>query len=415
MKTKTGSKIRSSTKVHLAVSTILILFGFGLVWASFPTLNPRALYQNLRQDLSYKKTQLNKYVSGTECKSDSECMSNSCIFNPKYKAYTARQVSGKMLGNLAEMPPEKVCAEANCIDGIKNQDESSVDLGGVCGESIGTVCSSDGGCNSKICYQGKCSSLDLVCNNDNFDQYFETDLDCGNKCGKCATDNKCIKNSDCSISVCYQKKCLAEDVVYYLQSGPMTKPGKYVDLNLGNIKTEGKETKEALQEISKWIDTAIICDDCSLTDEEKGSKTAEIMVEKKEPAQGCTDFGTIFVTLARAKGFPTIFVDTYQLDYLNKLKSGAVPKDTNGHVFANVYFDGKWNIYDPVAKKFMDPIYNDNDCKEDSNMIGPEGCYLNGKGGNYKHVVTNKGLDLKDIGFDNRQEANLDIINQFLK
>ena len=73
---------------------------------------------------------------------------------------------------------------ATCFDGIKNQDEEDVDCGGVC-----QPCPD--------CF-------------DKIQNFGETDVDCGGfYCKKrCAAGQRCIRNSNCESSYCYNEICL---------------------------------------------------------------------------------------------------------------------------------------------------------------------------------------------------------------
>lgn len=201
----------------------------------------------------------------------------------------------------------------------------------------------------------------------------------------------------------------------YSNQGQQTAPGPYIIKNLDNIPDDGKTASEIMIEISKWIENSIMKSsfnsNINLDDKEKGAKTAEEMIAKKEHAEGCTDFGIMFVSLARAKGFPTIFVDTYSSEILGALNKKIIPSIIKGHVFANIFFDGAWHVYDPVGKSFFEPAYTGR-CKENPNLLGPEGCYFLDEGGGY-YFITGKGLDLWDLGFDNRYEANKSLFQSY--
>jgi len=202
---------------------------------------------------------------------------------------------------------------------------------------------------------------------------------------------------------------ISEEIKYWLQSGQQTQANKFINQNLVNFPTQGKTNEEVLKSISKWIHNNIM-DNVNLSSTEKGAYTAEDYVSNQIDAQGCTDFGVIFAAFARAKGFPTILVETYSLAYLHELEQGNKPNYIPGHFFANVYFGGEWHVYNPNNNDgvggtgtFLTPIYNE-DCFEDDSLSGPEGCYefVNSYNENLeldyqKYVVTNKGLDFWDM------------------
>lgn len=236
-----------------------------------------------------------------------------------------------------------------------------------------------------------------------------------------AKRNFCTNDDQCNTNFCYENKCEAASIKEYLNNGPQTQPGTWFSRNyqnnFGDYPNQGT-SEEKLHYLAHWIDEHIINSDynhgISLTEIEKGSHTADELLGKKAHASGCTDTGLMFVALARAKGFPTVYVDTYKLDYLNSLLHSAVrPNLIEGHVFVNVYYNQAWHIFDPVAQSLATNTYNpENACREDSRVIGDEGCYV--RDGAFSYVVVKKGKDLWDMGFQNRGEVNSAIEHCFL-
>lgn len=58
---------------------------------------------------------------------------------------------------------------------------------------------------------------------------------------------------------------------------------------------------------------------------------------------GCTDNALAFIVLARELGIPTKYVETISEEWLQKNNSEKI----QGHVFAEVFFDGIWRKYEP--------------------------------------------------------------------
>lgn len=82
-----------------------------------------------------------------------------------------------------------VCAEASCRDGARNQDETGVDCGGVCGGRCpGDSCASDTDCTSNMCRRGKCTTV--TCSNGQMDSG-EEGIDCGGICPVCPGNPFC--------------------------------------------------------------------------------------------------------------------------------------------------------------------------------------------------------------------------------
>jgi len=116
---------------------------------------------------------------------------------------------GKLCGNPADCTsgvcsgnPLK-CQAPTCMDGVKNQDETDVDCGGlVCGDCAnGKSCNMDGDCVSAYCNALKlCAAptcVDLAKNG------METDVDCGGAmCPKCIDGKTCSTGADCLGGFC---------------------------------------------------------------------------------------------------------------------------------------------------------------------------------------------------------------------
>ncbi len=88
----------------------------------------------------------------------------------------------------------------SCSNGIKDQDESDIDCGGICGANCadGKQCNSNDDCASGHCEAGICVSCNDGIKNNN-----ETDVDCGGPyCAGCADGKTCLQNSDCQSNSC---------------------------------------------------------------------------------------------------------------------------------------------------------------------------------------------------------------------
>jgi transglutaminase-like putative cysteine protease len=86
-------------------------------------------------------------------------------------------------------------------------------------------------------------------------------------------------------------------------------------------------------------------------------------------ASGCSDFALAFITIARAKGVPTKYVECINKSYFNGDSAKVA-----GHVFAECFIDGKWRSVDsPAGSLFINKNYSN-------------------------YVVYAKGLDSWDLG-----------------
>ncbi len=99
---------------------------------------------------------------------------------------------------------------ATCSDGKQNQDESSIDCGGVCSACPrNSACYTNSDCQSpSVCLNGTCD-FDGTCSDATQNQD-ETDVDCGGTvCGGCAANQSCSVSSDCASANCQANVCIA--------------------------------------------------------------------------------------------------------------------------------------------------------------------------------------------------------------
>lgn len=122
------------------------------------------------------------------------------------------------------------CVAANCMDGVKNGDETDKDCGGSCGMcDDGKTCQKPSDCTggactaaNQCCTPTTCAALGLTCGsapdgcggmldcNDGVKNGTETDVDCGGAaCAKCPQGKHCGATSDCTTSPCVDGVCCA--------------------------------------------------------------------------------------------------------------------------------------------------------------------------------------------------------------
>lgn len=91
---------------------------------------------------------------------------------------------------------------------------------------------------------------------------------------------------------------------------------------------------------------------------------------------GCSDIGMMMATILREKGIPTIYVETANVDWLNKEINNLPGHEVmQGHIFLEILLDEKWYLYDPT----FHIIYDNYDS---SNNNYPKGYYAFAKGEN---------------------------------
>lgn len=100
------------------------------------------------------------------------------------------------------------CAQPSCNDGVKNQDESDADCGGICNKcSNDKPCKINSDCQSSYCMFGFCKPQESCA--DGKLTPGESDIDCGGHCPtKCPEGGSCGTNDDCRESMrCVSSQC----------------------------------------------------------------------------------------------------------------------------------------------------------------------------------------------------------------
>jgi hypothetical protein len=69
---------------------------------------------------------------------------------------------------------------------------------------------------------------------------------------------------------------------------------------------------------------------------------------------GCADHALVFAALVRACGIPAVFVKTMDADWIREFRTTGTSQSWRGHVFLEVYLNGKWNLLDAAAMQLYD-------------------------------------------------------------
>ena len=91
---------------------------------------------------------------------------------------------------------------------------------------------------------------------------------------------------------------------------------------------------------------------------------------------GCSDIGMMMSSILREKGIPTIYVETANIDWLDKVIKGLPGHELmQGHIFLEILVNNKWYLYDPTFHIVYDNY-------ESSNYNYPRRYYVFAKGEN---------------------------------
>jgi hypothetical protein len=69
---------------------------------------------------------------------------------------------------------------------------------------------------------------------------------------------------------------------------------------------------------------------------------------------GCADHAMVFVALARAAGVPAVFVKTMDADWIREFRKNRSCESWRGHVFVEVYLNGRWRLLDATQSILYD-------------------------------------------------------------
>lgn len=197
------------------------------------------------------------------------------------------------------------------------------------------------------------------------------------------------------------------DTEKYLTSGVLTKPflsstlvKEKVQIDFDRKKEQGQQCS-ILTSLMSWVLHNIKpSKDEKFNAENKFNRTAE-EIWKSGLSTGCTDYCTVFATLARQLKIPTTLLHTAEYGWLMKVNSGASWQKNIGHVFCECYCDGKWVLVDPTCGKIIDN-YNQTIISLPYEV-----------GGNKKFVPYHRDIDLG--GKQTIQEHNKDMNNKCKK
>lgn len=146
------------------------------------------------------------------------------------------------------------------------------------------------------------------------------------------------------------------DVNKYLQFGNLTKPflkKEYIEeMVLRDYNFRKSEEKTIFESLAKWINHELRFAKTVAEKNCKFSRTAKEIWESGFTT-GCTDMGLVFATMARQLGYPTTLLHTAEENWIKRLQAGEDSKMHYGHTFCEVFFNDKWILVDPTAKKIL--------------------------------------------------------------
>ena len=118
--------------------------------------------------------------------------------------------------------------------------------------------------------------------------------------------------------------------------------------------------------------------------------TDQLFAERR--LSGCHDWGLVYASIARELGYPTVMIDTSSIVLARELQAGK-KMAWYGHVFVEVFVEGKWVLVDSTNNWYVENGY------DPANSIIPIKVDIPGSDANtYGYYVMRKGLDTWGYG-----------------
>jgi len=132
-----------------------------------------------------------------------------------------------------------------------------------------------------------------------------------------------------------------------------THPAKYTVLlpSFGKAETilsiaaqvEGATPEQKLRNLSAWVDANLRYDESAAY----AWRDVDRMLADGT-YRGCADLALLFGAVTRALGLPTVWVKAMDAAWIREFRArGGKVEDWRGHVFLEIFYDGRWVLVDP--------------------------------------------------------------------
>jgi hypothetical protein len=108
---------------------------------------------------------------------------------------------------------------------------------------------------------------------------------------------------------------------------------------------KGKSDADTIRNVLVWMDKNLKYDE---TRAYKWRNYDDVIREKSYG--GCADQGIVCGVLLKGAGIPAVWVKTMDVAWIWSFKKGRPFTSWSGHVFLEVYVNGKWSLLDPGGK-----------------------------------------------------------------
>jgi transglutaminase-like putative cysteine protease len=152
-----------------------------------------------------------------------------------------------------------------------------------------------------------------------------------------------------------------------------------------------------LREVYRWLKEEFTA--YSAGGKTIGVITVDQLLEERRLG-GCNDHGLVFAAVVRELGYPAVYVHTVSIAWIEQFQAGTATTYI-GHIFVEVYLEGKWILVDPTGGHFLaegyDPV---------NPVIPLKGPIAGSSEEIYGFYVEAKGLDTWDLGYFSLKENN---------
>ena len=92
---------------------------------------------------------------------------------------------------------------------------------------------------------------------------------------------------------------------------------------------------------------------------DKFERTSSEIFEYRK-ISGCSDIGLAISPILRYKGVPTVYVESGKIEWINNVINNKNIEQMSGHIFLEIFLNGKWYLYDPTFHYIYDNYDNTN-------------------------------------------------------
>jgi len=178
----------------------------------------------------------------------------------------------------------------------------------------------------------------------------------------------------------------------YLENGEQTSISSPEVLD--PLRSDEKNIRQ-LQRIFQWLKKEF--EAYSAGGQTIGVVTTDQLLEERRLG-GCNDHGLVYVAVARELGYPAVLVLTNSIAWMSLYQTGEAEGYT-GHVFVEVYLDGRWALIDSTNGWYVEESY------DPSNPVIPlQGPIAGSSEEVYGFYVTHKGIDQWDLGIHSKDD-----------